>query len=86
MEIQTRISKSSLHGSVKTGALLRQDNSVKRYLTDQNKIDRLEFALDRVGYFSRQQKHEFKTINVVHIDQKWFRIMKERETFSSCKR
>lgn len=61
---------------------MRQNSSVKPYHTDQNKIDRFKSALDHLDYFPRLQHHEFKTMNnLVYIDEKWFRIMKQRETF-----
>ncbi len=82
MEMATGISKSSLHRAVQSGALLRHSSAIKPLLTDSNKIRRLKFALDHVHYNSHKDTYEFKSMNnYVHIDEKWFRIMKDHQSF-----
>ncbi|KAH9158774.1 hypothetical protein LEN26_002735, partial [Aphanomyces euteiches] len=50
------------------GRLKKRNNSLKPYLTQDNKKTRLEFALSFV-----KQNHVFNSMyDVVHIDEKWF--------------
>lgn len=82
MEMATGISKSTLHRAVKDGAIIRHSSSIKPFLTEENKVNRVKFALDHIIYNERRHKYEFKSLNnYVHVDEKWFRIMKDHQSF-----
>lgn len=82
MEMKTGISKSTLHRAVQAGSILRHSSSIKPFLTDNNKLDRLKFAMDHIDYNSRKDTYEFKNMyDYVHVDEKWFRIMKDHQSF-----
>ena len=82
MEKATGISKSTLHRALQKQIIVRHRNSVKPLLSDANKIERLRFALENVHYISRNRRFEFKNMyNMVHIDEKWFHVMKVNEKY-----
>jgi hypothetical protein len=65
----TSIPASTLCGMRKKGWFLRHSNAIKPFLTDGNKIARLNFAKS----FVNPQTQRFDAMyDYVHIDEKWF--------------
>ncbi|KAK1681306.1 hypothetical protein QYE76_042154 [Lolium multiflorum] len=77
------VKRSTLHLRFKWGELKRHTNSLKPLLTEGNKIQRLQFCLDMVNEESLSSPEPtFKVMdNMVHIDEKWFIMTKERNTY-----
>lgn len=62
--------------------MLKDSMSVKPYLMEQAKNVRLKFAFEHVNFVPHKLVYEFKNVkDVIHVDEKWFHIMKEKETF-----
>lgn len=82
METKTGISKSSLHRAVQAGEILSHSSSIKPLLTGKNELNRVKFALDHIHYNPRTDTYQFNNLlNYVHVDEKWFRIMKDSQRF-----
>ncbi len=71
LEAVSSLSKSSLSCSMKRGQIHKHSNTLKPYLTDQNKRDRVKFALSfvRGHVYSLSLRMMF---DYVHFDEKWF--------------
>lgn len=69
---------STLHKLLKEGFVKRVSNTVKPYLTQQNKIERLRFAVSMLvpGTSTFSVMHD-----VVHVDEKWFYMTKVKKNF-----
>jgi hypothetical protein len=75
----TTIPHSTLHRAKQSGVILRQTNTIKPYLTESNKRQRLEFCLSWVNTTSMKFEG-FE--NVVHVAEKRFYMTKEgRNTY-----
>ena len=63
---------------LKRGEIKRASSTVKPLLTEDNKLQRLQFCLDNI----RGSTYEFHdNANKVHIDEKWFFITKVKNTY-----
>ena len=60
--------------------LRRHTSSVKPTLTNNNKVQRIEFALTKIDNNSRGPLF-IDMMNEVHVDEKWFFITKNQETY-----
>lgn len=61
---------------------MRPNSSVNLYLTAENKMDVLKFALHLVSYLRHKNCNEFfSTHDSIHVDEKWFFIMKDKELY-----
>lgn len=80
--MKTSMSNLTLRRAVQSGSVLRRSNSIKPFLTDSNKLDRMKFAMDHIDYNSCKNIYESKnTYDYVHVDKNWFRIMKYHQSF-----
>lgn len=80
--MRTGISKSTLDRAVQIESVLRHSSSIKPLFTDNNKFDRITFAMDHVHYNSRKDANKFKNMyNYVHVDETCFRIMNYHQPF-----
>ncbi len=80
LEAASGLSKSSLRRSIKRGQIHRHSNTVKPYLTDQNKRDRVKFALSFVR--SHVTSLLFGTMfDYVHLDEKWFYLTRIKQNY-----
>lgn len=77
---ETKIPKSTLHDALKRGDIVRRTNSLKPLLTNQNKFDRMRFALSFIRRMPHENKFVFDNMrNVVHVDEKWFYLKRENQ-------
>ncbi|XP_057779652.1 uncharacterized protein LOC130998237 [Salvia miltiorrhiza] len=90
------VSKSLLHNWVKSKELRPHTNSIKPFLTPQNKKARLQWSLSQLSDVSEMGMRKFQTMfNTIHIDEKWFYLTKtkdryyllpnEKEPYRTCK-
>ncbi|WCJ20989.1 hypothetical protein M5689_003183 [Euphorbia peplus] len=69
--------KSTVHRRIKEGSLRPHSNALKPYLTNENKIARLEFCLSMIDKGTIETKPSFIDMyDRIHIDEKWFNITK----------
>lgn len=70
------MSKSTMHARVQEGAMRRHTSTMKPFLTDRNKIERLRFCLFMINPYSTISGEYFfnDMMNVIHMDEKWFNI------------
>ena len=74
----TKIPIGTLYNVLKEGRLKRVNSTVKPHLGEENKIQRLKFALDML----EPESDKFKeTFNMVHVDEKWFYLTKIKKKF-----
>lgn len=74
------IPKSTLFNIFQRGEFKRASSTVKPYLTEENKKDRLQFCLSKInsnGFFEDMY-------DTVHIDEKWFYLTKVKNTYYLC--
>ncbi len=82
MATELNMSKFTFHRRVKEGVFRRHSNSIKPYLTNQNKKDRLRFCLCMVEKNSFMHNPMFiDMFDFVHIDEKWFYLTKGSEKY-----
>lgn len=74
----TKIPIGTLYNVLKEGRLKRVNSTVKPHLGEENKIQRLKFALDMLEPESDKFKEMF---NMVHVDEKWFYLTKIKKKF-----
>lgn len=76
------INKSTLHRTITKGHLKRHTSVLRPLLTDGNKIQRLKNALDSLTFHPGQNQYVFNGMfDQVHVAEKWFNIMKDKQTF-----
>ena len=64
------------------GIIKRVSNSIKPYLTDKNKKDRLKWCLSMLDPMSIPNDPVFKGLfDFVFIDEKWFNITRKTERY-----
>ena len=74
---------SSVHGlQTKDNILKTHTASLKPKLTDENKVKRYLYALDMIhpkthAHAMRKTLHFRDMFNVIHVDKKWFYLIKE---------
>lgn len=74
--------KTTLHRALQTELILWPSSSVKPICTDNNKLDRMKFAVDHVDYNSSKDTLEFKNMfDYEHVDKEWLLIMKKHQSF-----
>jgi hypothetical protein len=72
-----KIPKTTLHRALQIGVLQRSKSAVKPILTEQNKQARIEWVMSKVT----QDGRFVNMMNDVHIDEKWFYITREKESY-----
>lgn len=70
---ESKVSVGTLFNVMKEGSLRRVSNSIKPALTNENKLQRLQFALKNLVPGSNDFQPMF---DVVHVDEKWFYMTK----------
>jgi hypothetical protein len=76
------ISKSKLHSMKREGIIKRVSNSIKPYLTDKNKKDRLKWCLSMLDPTSIPLDPVFQGLfDYVFIDEKWYFITRKTERY-----
>ncbi|EAZ28266.1 hypothetical protein OsJ_12237 [Oryza sativa Japonica Group] len=76
------VSKSTLHRLFKEGHLRRHSNSLKPYLKEANKKERLQWCVGMLDHRTLPNDPKFIEMeNIVHIDEKWFNATKKDRTF-----
>jgi len=75
------VKRSTLHKCFKEGKLRRHSSSLKPYLKEANKKQRLEFCVSMLEESSLPNNPRFKDMrNIVHLDEKWFNGTKNTRT------
>lgn len=73
-----QVPKSVLFRALTCGQIVRHSNAIKPHLTEENKAARLDFCLS----FVDPDNYAFQSLdNRVFIDEKWFYLSKEEQTF-----
>ncbi|KAJ1261104.1 hypothetical protein BS78_09G002700 [Paspalum vaginatum] len=76
------ISKSKLLRLKRKGLIRRHSNSIKPYLTEANKIARLQWSVDMIDPSSMPDNPMFKGLfDVIYIDEKWFYLTRKSEGY-----
>jgi hypothetical protein len=77
----SEVPKSTVHRYFKKGILRRHTNSVKPFLTDKQRLARLEFCLSMLRPTIGDDLQFVDMYNTVHIDEKWFYITKATKNY-----
>jgi hypothetical protein len=65
--------RTTVHRNFKDGFLRRHSNSLKPYLKDENKKERLWWCLSMLDEHTLQTQPKFTEMkNIIHQDEKWF--------------
>ena len=56
--------------------MVPHSNSVKPYLSDENKLSRLLYAVEQIEKNQEGEMNYKQMYNVVHLDEKWFYLCK----------
>lgn len=72
------VPKSSTHRMMKRQQIKRVSSHLKPLLSEENQLQRLQFSLDQVNLATCQFT---KTTQKVHVDEKWFYLSKEKNTY-----
>lgn len=76
------ISKSKLHSMKREGIIKHVSNSIKPYLTEKNKKERLKWCLSMLDPSSIPHDPMFQGLfDYVFIDEKWFYITRKTERY-----
>jgi hypothetical protein len=76
------VSKSSVHRWFKEGHLRRHSNSLKPFMKDANKKERLRWCLSMLDPTTLPNEPNFIEMdNIIHIDEKWFNATKKNKNF-----
>lgn len=79
---QINIPKSTLFRIFKSGeSIKRVSSTVKPFLTDENKIERLEFCLSKLSCITG---HFEDFYDYIHIDEKWFYLTQLKRSYYLC--
>jgi hypothetical protein len=74
--------KSTMHDLLKDGLLRWHSNSLKPYLKEANKIERLWWCLSMLDQHTLQTEQKFIDMeNIIHLDEKWFYATKKDKTY-----
>ncbi|XP_058216712.1 uncharacterized protein LOC131327578 [Rhododendron vialii] len=78
-----KVPKTTIHRLIKEGKIRPHSNALKPYLSEQAKKARLQFCLSMLEpNDDENQARKFKSMyNYVCIDEKWFYITKEVESY-----
>jgi transposase-like protein len=75
------VKRSTLHKCFKEGKLRRHSSSLKPYLKEANKKQRLQFCVSMLDENTLPNNPRFKDMrNIVHLDEKWFNGTKKTRT------
>jgi transposase len=75
-------SKTTVEKLVKEGILRRHSSTLKPYIKDDNKKDRLRFCLSMLEENNIPHNPIFKSMyNIIHIDEKWFEMTKKSTNY-----
>jgi hypothetical protein len=75
-------SKTKVEKLVKEGILCRYSSTLKPYIKDDNKKDRLRFCLSMLEENNIPHNPIFKSMyNIIHIDEKWFEMTKKSTNY-----
>jgi hypothetical protein len=75
-------SKTTVEKLVKEGILCRYSSTLKPYIKDDNKKDRLRFCLSMLEENNIPHNPIFKSMyNIIHIDEKWFEMTKKSTNY-----
>ena len=77
------ISRSTLHRRFQLGEVTRHTSTVKPVMTPANMIQRLKFCVSMLDpRWFRHSRIFFQNMdNIVHIDEKWFYLTRENNTY-----
>ncbi|EEE60901.1 hypothetical protein OsJ_14595 [Oryza sativa Japonica Group] len=76
------VPKSTLHRWFKEGLIRRHSNSLKPYLKEANKKERLRWCVSMLDPSTLPNSPKFIEMeNIIHIDEKWFNGSKKEKTF-----
>lgn len=76
------LKKSTVHRLFKDGLLRRHSSTLKPYLKEANKRERLWWCLSMLDQQTLQTELKFIDMeNIIHIDEKWFYITKKGKTY-----
>ncbi|EEE52153.1 hypothetical protein OsJ_33993 [Oryza sativa Japonica Group] len=76
------VPKSTLHRLFKEGHLQRHSNSLKPYLKEANKKERLRWCVGMLDHRTLPNNPKFIEMeNIIHIDEKWFNATKKDKTY-----
>ena len=76
------IKKSTVHNRLKEGMIRRHSNSLKPFLTADNKTERLKWCLSMLDEDTLPTEPKFKYMdNIIHLDEKWFNMTKKARNF-----
>jgi hypothetical protein len=73
--------KSKIQKLLKAGLIRRHSSSIKPYLTDANKKDRLKWCIDMIDKDILDDPRFKDLFDIVFIDEKWFYISAKSEKF-----
>ena len=73
------MSPATIFRRVKEGEIKRHSNALKPFLTDANKVERVQFCLSMLD--SEKPAMFQDCMNMIHIDEKWFYITKSSAKF-----
>lgn len=74
------VPKTTLFRMFKRGEFKRKSSHIKPFLTDENKRERVKFALSKL-----QPNGVFEDMyNYIHIDEKWFYLTKAKKSYYLC--
>jgi hypothetical protein len=72
------VSKSTVQRALAAGEIKRHSSAVKPWLTDRNKLQRLDFCLS----FVDSTTYSFDSFDgTVHIDEKWFYLTRGEQSY-----
>jgi hypothetical protein len=76
------VSKTKMHKVFKEGQVRRHSSTLKPYLRQQNKKERLRFCSTMIDERTVHTDPKFKDMrNIIQIDEKWFNGTKKNKTF-----
>jgi hypothetical protein len=79
---ELEVNISELHSMKREGVIERVSNSIKPFLTDTNKKQRLKWCISMLNQRSIPHSHIFKDLfDFVFIDEKWFNIYRKTERY-----
>ncbi|CAN6331900.1 unnamed protein product, partial [Urochloa humidicola] len=74
--------KSTIHKLFKEGLLRRHSSTLKPYLKEENKRERLWWCLAMLDPQTLQTEPKFIDMeNIIHLDEKWYYITKKGKTY-----
>ena len=76
------VSKTKMHKVFKEGPVHRHSSTLKPYLREQNKRERLKFCTSMIDEQTVHTDPKFRDMrNIIHIDEKWLNGTKKNKTF-----